>query len=174
MKEITRNNCSRRYKHINILYVTQKRSIFNLHPTTKINKQLCTDTTSCNITVNSHNLCFLKTSFSCCCNILWMKEASWMNSGWRDPVEWRVERKTLPSMWFKMLWQSERGPLSGVLFTHHKPVYYIDIQTTQSTTVLCAPQPRSLFALNTSMLIGWFSDMTFQCSGLCARSFCLK
>ncbi len=50
----------------------------------------------------------------------------------------RVERKTLPSMWFKTLWQSGRGPLSGVLFTHHKPVYYIDIQTTQSTTVLCA------------------------------------
>lgn len=23
--------------------------------------------------------------------------------------------------------RSEKGPLSGVLFTHHKPVYYIDI-----------------------------------------------
>lgn len=40
--------------------------------------------------------------------------------------------------------RSGRGPLSGVLFTHHKPVYYIDIQATQSSTVLGPPRPPSV------------------------------
>lgn len=84
------------------------------------------------------------------------------------------QRKTLPSAWFKKLCRSAGGALSGVLFTHHKPVYYIDIQTTQSTTVLCSRRPRSLFALNTGMLMEWFSDMAFQYCRRRARSFRVK
>lgn len=103
--------------------------------------------------MSTFSLIFFR-SPGCCSGVLWMKGPSWMSGGWWDPVE----RKRLPSTWFKMLWQSGSGPLSGVLFTHHKPVYYIDIQTTQSTTVRCTwRRPRSLFALNTSMLIVWFS-----------------
>lgn len=84
------------------------------------------------------------------------------------------ERKTLPSAWFKKLCRSTGGALSGVLFTHHKPVYYIDIQTTQSTTVLSSRRPRSLFALHTGMLMEWFSDMAFQYCRRRARSFRVK
>lgn len=64
-----------------------------------------------------------------------------LSGGWR---ELPVERNRLPSMCLRMLRQSRSGPLSAVLFTHHKPVYYIDIQTTQSGTVLHARPPRSV------------------------------
>lgn len=58
-----------------------------------------------------------------------------------------------------------RVPLSGVLFTHHRPVYYTDIQRALFTTVLSGLGPYSLFALGPRMLTVCFCDMTLQYCG---------
>lgn len=55
------NDCSREMNILDFaLTREQKRNIFHLYPATNINKQLHTIRASCNITVHSHRLCFLK------------------------------------------------------------------------------------------------------------------
>lgn len=63
--------------------------------------------------------------FSAKCEVLQMEVYS---EWWCEEEEEQEEEAAFCVI--QMLCQNGRGPLSGVVFTHHKPVYYIDIQVT--------------------------------------------